>query len=143
MKQRKAQMASVNKAIVMGNLGKDPVLRYTQSGKPVAGFSLATKEFINENTAQGPGRKEMTEWHNVVVWGAQAEACQKYLTKGQGVYVEGRLATRKWKDNSGQERFTTEIVAHNVQFLPKSGGQNQGPAAPPPVEDDSLNDVPF
>ena len=114
-------MASVNKVMVMGRLGQDPELRYTQNQTAVCSLNVATTEF---RMAQDGQRQEMTEWHRVVVWGKQAENASKYLAKGRGVFIEGRLQTRSWEDQNGQKRYTTEIVANNVQFLPQ--GQPQG-----------------
>ena len=110
-------MASVNKVILMGRLGADPELRYTQNQTAVATLSLATSEF---RMGQDGQRQEMTEWHRVVVWNKQAENCARYLQKGAGVFVEGRLQTRSWEDQSGQKKYSTEIVAQNVQFLPRA-----------------------
>jgi single-strand DNA-binding protein len=141
-------MASVNKVIVIGNLGRDPELRYTQNGQAVANFTVAT----NENWTNKAGeREERTEWHRVVAWGRVAELCAEYLAKGRTVYVEGRLQTREWEDKEGQKRRSTEIVAQTVQFL--GGGRGAGggaaarpqagaptPEAPPQPPDD---DIPF
>ncbi len=113
---------SVNKVILIGNLGRDPEVRYTQSGKVVANFSLAT----TETWGTGEDRREQTEWHNIVVWGRQAEHVGQYLNKGRRVYVEGRLQTRKWQDRDGNNRYTTEVVAQNVVFLDPRGGGGQG-----------------
>ena len=107
-------MASVNKAILLGNLGRDPELRHTASGKAVATLRLATNE---QWTDQSGERQERTEWHSVVVWGRQAENCSQYLKKGRSVYVEGRLQTRKWQDKDGNDRYSTEVVADRVQFI--------------------------
>lgn len=108
-------MASVNKVILIGNLGADPDLRYTPSGAAVCNFSLATTD---SRTDREGNRQEFTEWHRIVVWNKQAENCSKYLTKGRPAYIEGRLQTRSWEDkNTGQKRYTTEIVADRVQFL--------------------------
>ncbi len=112
---------SVNKAIIIGNLGADPEVRYTQSGTPVANLSIATNESWTDKSGQ---RQERTEWHRVVVFGNTAENCAKYLSKGRQVYVEGRIQTNKWQDNDGNDRYTTEIVAQNVTFL--SGGNGGG-----------------
>ncbi len=120
-------MAGVNKVILIGNLGRDPELRYTQSGQAVANFTLATTE--NWNDRSSGERVERTEWHRIVVWGRSGEMCAKYLSKGRTVYVEGRLQTREWEDREGQKRRTTEINAQTVQFLggPKgSGGSRDG-----------------
>jgi single-strand DNA-binding protein len=115
-------MAGVNKAILIGNLGRDPELRYTQSGQPVANFTLATTETWNKK--DGGGKEEKTEWHRIVAWGRTAELCAQYLAKGRTVYVEGRLQTREWEDREGKKQRTTEVVAQTVQFL----GGNRGAA---------------
>lgn len=116
---------SLNKVMLIGRLGHDPELRYTQSGSPVSNFNLATSEFYQD---QQGNRQERTEWHRVVVFGRQAETVTNYLAKGRMVYVEGRLQTRKWQDQQGQDRYTTEIVAQNVQFLDSKGqGYEQAP----------------
>ncbi|HCF57369.1 MAG TPA: single-stranded DNA-binding protein [Myxococcales bacterium] len=126
-------MASVNKAIIVGNLGKDPEVRYTQSGQSVATFTVATNDrWTDKNTGQP---QERTEWHRIVVWGKQAENCGQYLKKGRLVYIEGRIQTREWTDKEGQKRYTTEIVANQVQFL--GGRDGAGPRddfGPPPPE---------
>lgn len=114
-------MAGVNKVILIGNLGRDPELRYTQSGQPVANFTLATTESFNRREG---GREERTEWHRIVAWGRTAELCSQYLSKGRTVYVEGRIQTREWENREGQKQRTTEVVALTVQFLgsPRGGG---------------------
>ncbi len=117
-------MASVNKVILVGNLGRDPELRYTQGGQPVANFTLATNESWNKK--DGSGREERTEWHRIVAWGRTAELCAQYLAKGRTVYIEGRLQTREWENKEGQKQRTTEVVAQTVQFL----GSGQGRGAP-------------
>ena len=110
---------SVNKVILVGRLGADPEVRYTQKGTPVANMRMAT----NRNYTDSSGEKhEETEWHRIVVFGNQAENCGKYLSKGRQIYVEGRLQTREWTDNDNNQRYTTEVVANNVQFL-SGGGQ--------------------
>ena len=106
-------MASVNKAIILGRLGRDPELKYTQNQTAVATLSVATSEFRNSPDGQ---RQEMTEWHRVTVWNRVAENCCRYLKKGSEVYIEGRLQTRSW-EKEGQKQYTTEIVANVVQFL--------------------------
>ena len=120
-------MAGVNKAILIGNLGRDPELRYTQSGQAVTNFSLATSENWTDKNGE---RTEKTEWHRIVAWGKTAELCAQYLSKGRTVYIEGRLQTRDWEDKEGVKRQTTEIVANTVQFLGaprgEGGGGNQG-----------------
>ncbi|MBX7147651.1 single-stranded DNA-binding protein [bacterium] len=112
-------MASVNKVIIIGNLGQDPEVRFTPGGAAVATLNVATNERWNDKNGQA---QERTEWHRIVVWGRLAELCKEYLSKGRPVYVEGRLQTRKWQDKSGQDRFTTEIVAQAIQFLGARGG---------------------
>ena len=104
----------VNKAILVGNLGSDPEMRYTQSGTAVATLSLATNRKWKDKSGQ---QQDETEWHRVVVWSKSAEFCGNYLKKGMKVYVEGRLQTRKWQDNSGVDRYTTEIIASSVLDL--------------------------
>ena len=112
-------MASVNKAIIVGNLGKDPEVRFTQSGQAMARFSVATTDtwMDREN-----GRQERTDWHNIVVWGKQAETCGQYLAKGRQVYIEGSIRPRSYEDKEGNTRYTTDIVAQRVQFLGGAGG---------------------
>ena len=112
-------MASVNKAIVVGNLGKDPEVRFTQSGRAMARFPVATTETWMD---QENGRQERTEWHNIVVWGKQAESCGQYLAKGRQVYIEGSIRSRSYDDQEGNKRYITEINAQRVQFLGGAGG---------------------
>jgi single-strand DNA-binding protein len=111
-------MAGVNKAILIGNLGRDPELRRTPSGTSVASFSLATTE---RWTGREGDRQDRTEWHNVVAWGKLAELANDYLKKGRTVYVEGRISTRSWDDRDGNKKYRTEIVASTIQFLGSSG----------------------
>jgi single-strand DNA-binding protein len=137
-------MAGINKVILIGNLGKDPELRYTPSGTAVASFSLATSEKWKDREGN---MQDKTEWHNIVVWGRQAEIAKEYLAKGRQVYIEGRIQTRSWDDKDGNKRYTTEIIAQRLNFL---GTRDQGgasapdmpPEAPPPgdlgAEDDDL-----
>ncbi len=156
-------MAGVNKVILIGNLGRDPELRYTQGGQAVVNFTLAT----SENWTDKSGEKvERTEWHRIVVWGRVGELCAQYLSKGRTVYIEGRIQTREWEDKDGNKRFTTEINAQTVQFLggPRgdsdsgsgpggggSGGPNRGPSSSSgPGPDDGMgsgppgsDDIPF
>jgi len=113
-------MASLNKVMLIGNLGKDPEVRYTQSGTAVASFSMATTEKFKSKAGEWEDR---TEWHNVTVWGRLAEISGEYLSKGKPVYIEGRLQTRKWQDREGVDRYTTEVVAEKMQML---GGKNGG-----------------
>lgn len=112
----------LNKIMIIGNLGRDPEMRYTPSGRPVTTFSVGTSR--SWNAADGE-RREETEWFNVVAWGNLAEICKQYLTKGQQVYVEGRLQTRRWEDQEGKKHFSTEIVANEMIIL----GERK--AAPP------------
>ena len=110
----------INKVILIGNLGKDPEVRFTPGGQAVANFNIATSEsWTDKNTQQ---KVEKTEWHRIVVWGKLAELCGEYLKKGRQCYVEGRLQTREWTDKEGQKKYTTEIVANTVQFLGGGGG---------------------
>jgi len=118
-------MAGVNKVILIGNLGRDPELRYTQGGQAVANFTLATTENWTNKTGE---REERTEWHRIVAWGRTAELCAQYLAKGRTVYLEGRLQTREWENKEGQKQRTTEINAQTVQFL--GGPRGVGQAAP-------------
>lgn len=131
----------VNKVILVGNLGANPEMRFTQGGQTVANLRLATTERWTDKNGQ---RQEQTEWHRVVVWGKQAEMCGKYLTKGRQVYVEGRIRTRQWQDQQGQKRFTTEVVAQTVQFLDSraDGGprEDTSVAAPPDEVVNNNND---
>jgi len=113
-------MGSVNKVILVGNLGADPELKYTPSNRPVCNLSVATNEVWKDKGGQ---KQERTEWHRVNVWGDQAEHCSKYLVKGRMVYVEGRIQTRSWDDKEGKKRYSTEVVADRVVFL---GGQAPG-----------------
>ncbi len=111
----KEDMGGVNKVILIGNLGRDPELRYTSSGVPVATFTLATsEEWKDKNTGN---KQEHTEWHRIVAWRRLGEICGEYLHKGSKVYVEGKLRTRAWEDREGNTRYTTEIVAQNLQIL--------------------------
>ena len=116
-------MSSVNKVILIGNLGRDPELRYTQTGQAVANFSLATTDRFSTKDGE---KQERTEWHRIVAWGRTAENCAQYLSKGRSVYVEGRLQTNEWEDKEGQKKRTTEIVAQTVQFLGGRGGDGSG-----------------
>ena len=121
-------MAGVNKVILIGNLGRDPELRYTQGGSPVCRLSVAT---TRQWTSKDGERQEETEWHRVTVWGKSAEHCNQYLSKGRQVYVEGKLRTSKWQDQNGQDRWTTEVVAFQVSFLGGRGEGAPGPSSQP------------
>lgn len=152
-------MASVNKAIIVGNLGKDPELRYTAGGDAVCNITVATSESWKDKTTGE--KKEITEWHRIVFYRKLAEIANQYLEKGSSVYIEGRIRTRKWQDKDGQDRYTTEIEATEMKMLggrpaeskPRSGedGYNQPeqrrqpPAGnrPKPSFDDLGDDIPF
>jgi len=113
-------MASVNKVILVGNLGRDPEVRYMPNGEAVCNFSIATTDSWKDKSGQ---RQERTEWHNIVMYRKLAEIAGEYLKKGRPVYVEGRLQTRKWQTKEGQDRYTTEIIADQMQML---GGRDGG-----------------
>ena len=115
-------MAGVNKVILIGNLGKDPEVRHLENGATVANFPLATTESYKNKEGQ---KVENTEWHNIVLWRGLADIAEKYLRKGQTVYIEGKLKTRSWEDKDGNKRYTTEIVADNMTML---GGRKEGGA---------------
>ena len=147
-------MASVNKVILVGNLGADPEMRYMPSGDPIANLRLATTDGYKDKTSGE--RKETTEWHRVVMFNRLAEIAGQYLKKGSQIYIEGRLQTRKWTDKEGQERYTTEIVASEMKMLgkregmgaPASGGEDDYAPAPrkdkpKPSFDDLGDDIPF
>lgn len=140
---------SVNKVILIGNLGKDPEVRFTSNGRAVAHFPIATSEVWNDVNGS---RQERTEWHNIIVWGKQGETCGQYLAKGRQVYVEGSIRSRSYDDKDGNKRYVTEIVAQRVRFLgggggtrvaPEAEGEASGEPSPggqaPPVDDD----IPF
>src|SRR6202521_697917 len=114
---------SVNKAILVGRLGRDPETRYTSSGQAVANFSVATDETFKDRNGE---RQKRTEWHKIVVWGKQAEIAQQYLKKGSLIFIEGRIQSREWQDKEGQKRTSFEIVASNFRML---GGRSEGAAA--------------
>ena len=152
-------MGSVNKVILVGNLGRDAEIRYTSGGTAVATLSLATTDVW---TDKGGQRQEKTEWHRVVVWGKTAETLQEYLLKGRQIYVEGRLQTRQWDDRDGNKRYTTETRADRVVLLGGRGGGSgggggsvsrgddsghpagpAGPAAPGEASELTEDDIPF
>ncbi|AKQ47322.1 single-stranded DNA-binding protein [Rufibacter radiotolerans] len=118
-------MASINKVILIGNLGKDPEVRHLEGGVAVARFPLATSETFKDKNGE---RQERTEWHNIVVWRGLAEVAEKYVKKGQSVYIEGRIRTNSYQDKDGVQRYSTEIVADNMTMLggKPEGGGNQG-----------------
>lgn len=165
-------MASLNKVLLIGNLGKDPEVRYMPNGEAVANFSIATTDSWK---GKDGSKQERTEWHNIVMYRKLAEIAGQYLKKGSSVYLEGRLQTRKWQDKNGQDRYTTEILADEMKMLggrsgsaPYAGEQAQGgydegyaqsapapraepqraapqakPAAAPRTIDDFEDDIPF
>ena len=124
-------MASVNKVILIGNLGRDPETRYTPSGDAVTNLSIATTEKWKDKNGE---KQEKTEWHRVALFGRQAEIGGEYLKKGSSVYIEGRLQTRKWTDKDGDERYTTEIVGDRMQMLGGRGGGAGGTREMPDTE---------
>lgn len=141
-------MAGINKAILVGRLGKDPEIRYTPSGTAIANFTMATSENYKDKDGQ---KQERTEWHRIVAFGKLAEICGEYLAKGKQVYIEGRIQTRSWDDKDGNKKYMTEIVANTMQMLGKpedtsalGGGQTiiaESAANPEPSSVDE--DVPF
>jgi single-strand DNA-binding protein len=120
-------MASVNKVILIGNLGRDPEVRYMPSGDAMCNLNLATTDTWRDKAGE---KQEKTEWHRVVMFGKQAEVAGEYLKKGSPVYIEGRLQTRKWTDKEGQERYTTEIVGDRMQMLGSRSGGSERMSAP-------------
>jgi single-strand DNA-binding protein len=137
-------MASVNRIIIIGNLGGDPEMRYTPAGQPVTSFNVATNR--RYTTSDGE-RKEETEWFTVVTWRKLAELCNQYLSKGRQVYVEGRLRSHSWDGQDGQKHFRNEIIADRVSFLDRQGAASLPGRAAEPGEDsgDDLgpDDIPF
>ncbi len=123
-------MGSLNKVILIGNLGRDPEIRYTQDGTPVANFSIATSESWTDKSGT---KQDRTEWHNVVAWKKLADLSKRYLAKGRQVYIEGRLQTREWNDKDGNKRRTTEVIASQMILLGprgEGGGADAGGAVP-------------
>lgn len=143
---------SVNKAILIGNLGKDPELRYTPSGRAVASFPLATTE---RWTGQDGQKSESTTWHNIVAWGRQAEVIKEYMTKGRQIYIEGRIVNRSYDDKDGNKRYVSEVVVQNFQFIGTRGAggaedkdfsqapPNDMPAPPQDSGGEGDDDLPF
>lgn len=142
----------VNKAIIIGTLGQDPEIRYTASGAAVANLSVATNEVWKDK--QTGEQQERTEWHRIVIFGKLAEIVSKFLKKGSRAYFEGRIQTRKWQDQSGNDRYSTEIIANEMQMLGGGSGapgnQQRPPARqqdqtgqPAPGQDDGFDDIPF
>ena len=128
-------MASINKVMLLGNLGADPELRYTSGGTAVADLRLATNRRFKGRDGEW---QDDTQWHRIVVWAKQAENCKEYLSKGSQCFVEGRLQTRQWEDRDGNKRYTTEVVADNVHFLSGKGGGGGGYDEPPPPDDQDV-----
>ena len=140
-------MRGVNKVILVGNLGRDPEVRYIKDGTPVANLRLATSETWNDQNGQ---RQERTEWHRIVAWGKLAEIAKEYMSKGRQIYVEGKLQTRSWDDREGNKRYTTEVKADQIIML-GSRGDSAGSrdVSAPPAEpaaapfEATEDDVPF
>ena len=144
-------MAGINKVILIGNLGKDPEVRYLEGGSAVANFSLATTESYKDKTGK---RIDQTEWHNIVVWRGLAEVAEKYLKKGMQIYLEGKIRSRTWDDKEGNKRYTTEIVGDSFTILGKKeenqsrdSGQGQREETQennaPNISNSSTDDLPF
>jgi len=137
-------MASVNKVILIGNLGRDPEVKYTQGGTAVANLNIATNEVWTDKAGV---KQERTEWHRVVVWGKQAQVLSEHLSKGKQVYVEGSLQTRSWDDREGNKRYTTEVRAVRVLMLGRAEGSRMQPEGPPAdvemIPDTTDEEVPF
>lgn len=129
----------VNKAIIIGNLGRDPEVRFTATGKAVCNFSVATTEKWTDANGQ---KQERTEWHNVVVWGKQAESCGQYLAKGRQVFVEGAIQTREYDGKDGTKKRATEIMARDVRFLGGAQGRGAGSAAYPEWKPETAEPAP-
>ena len=140
-------MSSVNKALIIGNLGQDPEIKYTQSGSPVANLSVATSErWKDKNTGE---QKEQTEWHRVVVFGRLAEIAEQYLKKGSKVFIEGKIQTRDWEDAEGNKKYTTEVVAREMTMLDSrastdsSASSSDNSAKDTAKDDNPEEDIPF
>lgn len=139
---RSSSGSSLNKVMLIGNLGQEPEMRYTPSGSPVTTFSVAVNRVYKGTDGE---RKEETEWFNIVTWSNLAENCNRFLTKGQKVYVEGRLHTRSWEGQDGQKRYRTEVVANNVIFLDKKAAAPAGEEKTEESESGEIapEDIPF
>jgi len=142
---------SINKVILIGRVGRDPEIKYTPNGSPVAKFSLATDESYKDRNGE---QQRRTEWHNIVAWSKLAEICGEYLTKGKQIYIEGSIRSRQWEDQSGNKRTSYEIVARTMQMLGSRADSERGASAPasqeratppPPPSDDAItdDDIPF
>lgn len=144
-------MSGINKAIIVGRLGRDPEIRYTPGGVAVANFSVATSEEWKDKESNE--KKERTEWHRIVAFAKLGEICGEYLSKGKLVYIEGRIQTRSWEDKDGTKKYTTEIVASDVQFLdkkdsgsgdyPRKGQDDKFERGGPAHHDSKDDDIPF
>ena len=132
-------MSSLNKVMLIGRLGKDPEVRYTPDGAPVANFSLATSESWTDKSGT---RQEKTEWHNIVAWSKLADLSKRYLTKGRQVYIEGRLQTRRWEDTDAVKHTSVEIVANEMMILGERRDTNH-PAGEAPEADEIEDEYPF
>lgn len=130
----------LNKVLLIGNLGADPEIRHTQNGTPVALFNIATTE---RRKGQDGQAQELTEWHRIVAWQRLAEICGEYLSKGSRVYIEGKLQTRKWKDQNGNDRYTTEIVAREMKMLTPRGANSGESYGVDPNHEEGLPEPPF
>ena len=138
-------MAGVNKVILIGNLGKDPEVRYLDNGVAVANFSLATTESYKNKEGE---RVSQTEWHNIVLWRGLAEIAEKFLKKGSAIYIEGKIRTRKWEDKEGNNRYRTEIMADNMTMLGGRAAENETSGNTPKISDsqektEPTDDLPF
>ena len=135
-------MAGVNKVILIGNLGKDPDVRYLDNGIAVANFSLATTENYKNKSGE---RVSQTEWHNIVLWRGLAEVAEKYLKKGASIYIEGKIKTRRWEDKEGNTRYNTEILADSMNMLGNKQTQEDSPSlsSESVTNDDKSDDLPF
>jgi single-strand DNA-binding protein len=143
------KMAGLNKVILIGNLGKDPEIRYTPSGVAMANFSLAT----TENWTKDGQKESRTEWHRIVAFRRLAEICGEYLSKGKQIYIEGKIQTREWEDKDGNKKYTTEIVASQMQMLgtrdmadapkPSTAASKKSDIPEPPYPDTQDDDIPF
>ena len=137
-------MSAINKVILIGRMGKDPEIRQTQGGDKVANFSVATSErYKDKNSGE---RKEITDWHNIVMWKGLAEVAEKYLKKGDLIYIEGKLKTRSWDDKEGNKRYTTEVLCHDMKMLGGKKDESKPPSMPQSElyeSDDESDKLPF
>ncbi len=133
-------MSGLNKVMIIGNVGKEPEMRFTANGAPVTSFSVAVNRIRSGTDGE---RKEETEWFSVVAWNKLAEICNQFVGKGARIYVEGRLQTRSWDGQDGQKRYRTEIIANDVQFLDRKGAATDGGGEAGESEDLDTEDLPF